>query len=498
MTDLLIVMDSCERASKEELEKIFTKYATVERDGEFFMTHEDFVCHYLQLADVNCQSQTKLVLARVADTTRNGLISLSEFRAFESLLTSPDSVSQLAFKLFDIDNKGSISFVNFKLVLSLTAVHNAAPFDFNCPLVKQYFGSKRDRHLDYHDFTQLLQSLPTEHARQVFSATDASGSGSIPALNFVELMMRIRKYRMSPYVQENLLSVAGGGHTRNVSYPYFKGFNQFLGNLDILQKVVTVATRNTGSATHSQLLREARRYGQVTPLQVALLYQLCDLEHRRGVITVADFRKLLPRPSFDVYPPVSMETSTTDSSGQAPEVPPLLKSLEPLYRFSLGSIAGATGATAVYPIDLVKTRMQNQRGSLPGEIMYKSSIDCFVKVVRNEGVFGLYRGLLPQLVGVSPEKAIKLTMNDTMRDFLREKDGSLPLWKECVAGGSGGASQVIFTNPIEIVKIRLQVAGEMTETAKLGATTVVRDLGFFGLYKVSPLYRVLIMSFQHT
>jgi hypothetical protein len=86
----------------------------------------------------------------------------------------------------------------------------------------------------------------------VFSATDASGSGSIPALNFVELMMRIRKYRMSPYVQENLLSVAGGGHTRNVSYPYFKGFNQFLGNLDILQKVVTVATRNTGSATHSE------------------------------------------------------------------------------------------------------------------------------------------------------------------------------------------------------------------------------------------------------
>ena len=57
----------------------------------------------------------------------------------------------------------------------------------------------------------------------------------------------------------------------------------------------------------------------------------------------------------------------------------------------------------------------------------------------------------------------------------------------------GGASQVIFTNPIEIVKIRLQVAGEMTETAKLGATTVVRDLGFFGLYKVSPLYH----TFQH-
>ena len=52
----------------------------------------------------------------------------------------------------------------------------------------------------------------------------------------------------------------------------------------------------------------------------------------------------------------------------------------------------ATGATVVYPIDLVKTRMQNQRGSLPGEIMYRNSLDCFVKVVRNEGLLGLYRG----------------------------------------------------------------------------------------------------------
>lgn len=42
--------------------------------------------------------------------------------------------------------------------------------------------------------------------------------------------------------------------------------------------------------------------------------------------------------------------------------------LESAYRFFLGSIAGACGATVVYPIDLVKTRMQNQRtGSIVGE-----------------------------------------------------------------------------------------------------------------------------------
>lgn len=48
-----------------------------------------------------------------------------------------------------------------------------------------------------------------------------------------------------------------------------------------------------------------------------------------------------------------------------------------------------------------------------------------------------------------------------------------------------GGSQVIFTNPLEIVKIRLQVAGEITTGPRVSALSVVRDLGFFGLYKVS-------------
>jgi len=37
--------------------------------------------------------------------------------------------------------------------------------------------------------------------------------------------------------------------------------------------------------------------------------------------------------------------------------------------------------------------MQNQRStSIVGERLYHNSIDCFKKVIRHEGVFGLYRG----------------------------------------------------------------------------------------------------------
>lgn len=58
-----------------------------------------------------------------------------------------------------------------------------------------------------------------------------------------------------------------------------------------------------------------------------------------------------------------------------------------------------------------------------------------LQVIRHEGVLGLYRGLLPQLAGVAPEKAIKLTVNDFVRDKFTDKSGQIALWSEVLAGG---------------------------------------------------------------
>ena len=163
------------------------------------------------------------------------------------------------------------------------------------------------------------------------------------------------------------------------------------------------------------------------------------------------------------------------------------------YNFACGSVAGAIGATVVYPIDLVKTRMQNQRtvklATISGEqALYRNSMDCFAKVIRGEGIIGLYRGLLPQLVGVAPEKAIKLTMNDLVRGLLRDrKSGNISIVSEVISGGFAGASQVIFTNPLEIVKIRLQIQGEALKLnpnhVRFSAGSIVKELGLKGLYK---------------
>ena len=48
---------------------------------------------------------------------------------------------------------------------------------------------------------------------------------------------------------------------------------------------------------------------------------------------------------------------------------------------------------------------------------------------------------------------------------------------------------MVFTNPLEIVKIRLQVAGEVARSggSRVSAISVIKDLGLRGLYKVRQL-----------
>ncbi|KAM3870637.1 mitochondrial glutamate carrier 1 [Diretmus argenteus] len=121
-----------------------------------------------------------------------------------------------------------------------------------------------------------------------------------------------------------------------------------------------------------------------------------------------------------------------------------------------GGVAGLVGVTCVFPIDLAKTRLQNQQGAQ----VYKGMLDCLTKTVHSEGYFGCYRGAAVNLTLVTPEKAIKLAANDIFRQKL-SKDGKLPLWGEVLAGCGAGTCQVVVTTPMEMLKIQLQDAGRL-------------------------------------
>eukprot|EP01018_Ginkgo_biloba_P007747 Gb_40754 [translate_table: standard] len=151
-----------------------------------------------------------------------------------------------------------------------------------------------------------------------------------------------------------------------------------------------------------------------------------------------------------------------------------------------GGVAGVVGATIMYPLDTIKTRMQAQSSKNGEEPEYEDELDCFRQLVVNEGPASLYSGLIPQLLGIAPEKALKLTVNEVLLNMLEHAMPGARIWAlEFIAGGGGGFSQVVVTNPMEIVKVRLQTQSK--EGAPKNLWAVVKELGLQGLYNGSGI-----------
>ncbi|XP_044258451.1 calcium-binding mitochondrial carrier protein Aralar1 isoform X2 [Tribolium madens] len=496
------------RANPQHLRDIFNKYASQEKNGEKFMTPEDFIIKYLGLFEPeNFNAHSVRLLAGIVDTSKDGLISYSEFQAFEGLLCFPDALYKTAFQLFDTNGNGMVSFQEFVEVMKKTELHERIPFNMDSPFIQLYFGREKKRLVSYSEFSQFLHDFHEEYAIEGFRRADKTGSGFISVLDFQFIMTNIKSHLLTKQVQSHLIETAQGATSgRRVSFPYFIAFNSLLNNMELAKRIYLNVTNGhrTQEVTKEEFMHSAQAMSQMTPLEVDILFQLCDVLHQTGRIVYNDLNAIAPE---QYYKQITNRLAEIHAVSSPEDRGVFIQVLESMYRFTLGSVAGAVGATAVYPIDLVKTRMQNQRtGSFIGELMYRNSIDCFKKVIRHEGVFGLYRGLVPQLMGVAPEKAIKLTVNDFVRDKFYDKNGNISGIGEVISGAAAGASQVIFTNPLEIVKIRLQVAGEIAGGSKVRAWHVVKELGLFGLYKGAkacllrdiPFSAIYFPTYAHT
>lgn len=99
----------------------------------------------------------------------------------------------------------------------------------------------------------------------------------------------------------------------------------------------------------------------------------------------------------------------------------------------------------------------------------------------------MFRGLGANLIGVTPEKAIKLAVNDGLREHWTDENGHCSLFHGIVAGASAGAFQVIATNPMEISKIKMQIQAQLPPEQRTPLLKVYRELGLKGLYKGSTL-----------
>lgn len=143
-----------------------------------------------------------------------------------------------------------------------------------------------------------------------------------------------------------------------------------------------------------------------------------------------------------------------------------------------GAIAGIIGTCFIFPIDTIKTRLQGSVG------VYSSPVHCAKDLLQKEGIGGFYKGLGANLVGVTPEKAIKLAANDVIREMFTDSEtGEIKLHHEILAGASAGFFQVIATNPMEIIKIRMQMQSLKPVAERQSTLEVVRHLGISGAYQ---------------
>jgi solute carrier family 25 aspartate/glutamate transporter 12/13 len=293
----------------------------------------------------------------------------------------------------------------------------------------------------------MLRGLQGERIRQAFLRFDKDGDGYIEPEDFERIIRETSKHKLSDHLLENLSTLCNISLGSRVSYANVRAFQNMIKEMDLVELIIRKACQKSvdGKITKTEFLNEAAkitRFSLFTPMEADILFHFASLDEPSGRLSLMEFAKVLD-PSWR-YRGYSDDSSDGLSHTRTRTQAVLRQVAESAHHFLLGSLAGAFGAFVVYPIDLVKTRLQNQRGANPGQRLYKNSIDCFKKVVANEGFRGLYSGVVPQLIGVAPEKAIKLTVNDLVRThFSEQKTGKIWLGHEILAGGTAGACQVV-------------------------------------------------------
>jgi solute carrier family 25 folate transporter 32 len=133
--------------------------------------------------------------------------------------------------------------------------------------------------------------------------------------------------------------------------------------------------------------------------------------------------------------------------------------------------AGAISTALLYPLDLVKVRYQVHEQSRHA---YRSLGHAFRSIVAQEGVGALFRGMSPALYGSALSWGLYMVLYQNAKDrYARMADRGLiqGSWQYFFSGIEAGLICVPLTNPIWLIKIRMQVQS----TSRLQQSVVGKD-----------------------
>lgn len=148
-------------------------------------------------------------------------------------------------------------------------------------------------------------------------------------------------------------------------------------------------------------------------------------------------------------------------------------------RFWTGASAGLVSQVAIYPLEIIKTRLAVSRVS-------KTIWECSKIILREGGVRSFYRGLGASCVGVVPYCGIDLGIYSLLKDsyaarFGQKEPGVLTLLG-CGVISSGLAQAVSY--PLAVMKTRMQVFSENQHLSfRQCAVSIWKTDGWRGFYR---------------
>ncbi|KAI4248452.1 MAG: hypothetical protein L6R40_001013 [Gallowayella cf. fulva] len=182
-----------------------------------------------------------------------------------------------------------------------------------------------------------------------------------------------------------------------------------------------------------------------------------------------------------------------------------------------GGVGGMTSATLTSPLDVLKTRLQSDfyqrqiaasrksRGIPPpaqlgylksGRLHFTETFQILFSIHKLEGWRALFKGLGPNLTGVVPARAINFYTYGNGKRIISERfnNGHEAAWVHICAAVNAGIVTGTATNPIWLIKTRLQLDKSRAEKAGTASARryknsldclrqTIQTEGFRGLYR---------------
>ncbi|XP_015251836.1 PREDICTED: calcium-binding mitochondrial carrier protein SCaMC-1-like [Cyprinodon variegatus] len=158
-------------------------------------------------------------------------------------------------------------------------------------------------------------------------------------------------------------------------------------------------------------------------------------------------------------------------------------------RFVAGSLAGATAQTAIYPMEVLKTRLNLRKTG-----QYSGITDCAKQILLREGAAAFYKGYVPNMLSIVPYAGIDLAVYETLKLAWLNRNRGLPDPGVMVLVGCGAISStcgMLASYPLALIRTRMQAEASARGAPKLSMLSllhnILRQEGIAGLYRgISP------------